>query len=181
MKIGGREIKGKNRKTVVLPREGSEPVVLVAEAVSDIARINDLLVMPEPPVIRKGSEVIKNFKDEGYQQQVMNYNAQRMAWIIVQSLIPSNIEWDTVDMDDTSTWKNYVKDFREAGLTDVEIGHITNAVLEANSLDDSKLEAARQVFLRGQAAAKNTSGPSTPAPSSPSGTPVNDSESSPQE
>lgn len=176
MKIGGREIKGKNRKTVVLPREGSEDIVLVAEAVTDLQRIEDYVPFPEPPIVRKGSEVIKNHNDPGYQEQVLNYNITRMAWIVIESLKPSNIEWDRVKEDDPSTWKKYVDDFRDAGIGDIELGYITGAVLEANALDNEKLEAARQVFLRGQAVAKNTSGPNTPVPSSPSGTLVNDSE-----
>lgn len=177
MKIAGREVKGKNRKTVVLPREGQDPIVFVAEAISDFGRLNDFLPVPEPPVVTKpGGVVEKNFKDKGYQQQMINYNTRRMAWVFLQSIKPSNIEWATVDENDPSTWTNYLKELQEAGFSAIEIGRIGDAVLEANCLDEDKLEAARQVFLRGQAAArKDSSGQNTPAQSSQSGEPVSDS------
>jgi len=164
MKIGGREIKGKNRVTVVFPREGGEDIAFIAEAVSDFSRINEFINMPEPPVIQKpGGVVEKNFNDSGYKAQIDSYNITRMAWIVLESLKPSKIEWDTVDMDNPSTWTNYTKDLEQAGFSDIEINLIGNAVLEANALDEEKLEAARKVFLHGQVEAeKSTSGQRTP-------------------
>lgn len=179
MKIAGRVVKGKNRVTKVFPRGDSEPIVIIAEAVSDISRVNDYLKIPEPPVIVKAGEPapVKNFKDPGYQEQMINYNARQMAWVVLESLKPSDIEWETVDMEDPSTWLNYKVEMENAGFSAIEINHIGNAVLEANALDEEKLEAARQVFLLGQAAAqKSTSGQSTQAQNSQSGTPASDSE-----
>ena len=183
MKIQGREIKGKNRVTKVFPREGEAPIVIVAEAVSDLSRIDEYLVYPEPPVaLGKGGEKIKNHDDPGYKQQVIHYNVRRMAWLVLESLKPTGIEWDTVKIDDPSTWTNYNQELQDAGFSAVEISMIGNAVMEANALDEDKLEAARQVFLRGQAAAaKSTSGRSTEQPSSQSGEPASESEPDHQE
>lgn len=178
MKIAGRVIAGKNRKTVVIPREDQEPIVFIAEAISDFDELNQYMVYPEPPiVVGKGGEKLKNHKDPGFEQQVLNYNIKRMAWIVLKSLEPSNIEWQTVDMQDPKTWTNYSKELREAGFSIIEINLICDAVLEANALDEDKLEAARQVFLRGQAGAKSTSGPNTSQGNSQSGKPVEESES----
>ena len=70
MKIAGREVKGKNRKTLVLPREGEESIIIIAEAVSDLTRLEDFLPIPKPPiVVGKGGVEMKNHKDPGYQQQ----------------------------------------------------------------------------------------------------------------
>jgi len=63
---------------------------------------------------------------------------------------------------------------REAGFSVSELNRITNAALQANALDEEKIEAARQVFLRGPVEAKSTNGPSTPQPSSSSGSPAQD-------
>lgn len=178
MKINGRVVQGKNRVVRVFPRHGEEPIVIIAEAVSDLGRVLDILTPPIPPVIQKAGEAPqKNFDDPGYQQQVINHNALENAWLLLESLKPSNIEWQTVKMDKPKTWLNWKKEFQDAGFCGMEIAHIVDAVNEANALDESKLEAARQVFLRGQAAAqKSTSGQNTQPQSSPSGTPVSVSE-----
>jgi hypothetical protein len=84
-------------------------------------------------------------------------------------------------MEDPGTWANYVDELKSAGFSSVEVNHIGNAVVAANALDEEKLDAAREVFLRGQAAASDTSGPNTPAQNSQSGKPANDSESDLQE
>lgn len=163
MKLNGREVKGKNRKTIVLPREGQPSLVFIAEAVSDFERLNQYLALPEPPVKQlAGGAVEKLTKDPGYQEQMIHYNTRFMAWVFLESLKPSNIEWETVDMEDAKTWTNYRQEMQDAGISGHEMNLIANAVSEANSLDADKLEAARQVFLRGQEGAlKNTSGQNT--------------------
>ncbi len=182
MKIGGREITGVNKVTLVLPRENGEDIVLIAKAIQDLDAVDEFLQTPKPPAaLGPGSETIYNHKDPSYLAAMLLYNTKRMAWIVLESLRENNIEWDTVDMEDSGTWANYVDDLKGAGFSSIEINHIGNSVVEANALDEEKLNAAREVFLRGQAAANDTSGPSTPALNSQSGKPVNDSESDPQE
>lgn len=182
MKIRGREIQGVNKVTLVLPREDDEDIVLVAKAIQELDQVDEFLIAPKPPVaLGKGGEKVYNHKDPGYVQQLFDYNAKRMAWIVLHSLRDNDIEWDTVDLSNPSTWCNYVDELKAAGFSSIEINHIGNAVAEANALDEAKLDAAREVFLRGQAAAKSTSGPSTPAQNSQSGTPASESESDPQE
>jgi len=151
MKIKGREIKGPNRVTLVLPREDSEDIVIIAEAIVDMDGANKYLTMPLPPAVMKPSGKELNFSDKGYLTQLESYNVKKMAWIVLESLKASEIEWDTVVMDDPSTWANYNKELQEAGFSEIEINRIGNAVMQANALDEDKLEAARQSFLRGQA------------------------------
>ena len=161
MKIAGREINGPNKVTLVLPREDEDDIVIVAQA-CNFDEVEEMLVEPEPPVRVVKGEAIKDFKDAGYLQQLENYNLRRMAYIVLKSLAPSNIEWETVDMQDPKTWLNYNKELQEAGFSTVEINRIGVAVMQANALDEEKLEEARKVFLRGRAAAeKDTSGQST--------------------
>ncbi len=181
MKIRGREIQGVNKVTLVLPREDDEDIVIIAKAVQDLDKIDEFVVAPKPPVaLGKGGAKVYNRQDPGYLKQLMDYNTKRMAWIVLESLRDNDIEWKTVDLEAPNTWYNYVDELKASGFSSVEINHIGNAVLEANSLDEEKLNAAREVFLRGQAAAKSTSGLDTQAQSSPFGTPANDLESDPQ-
>lgn len=163
MKINGRKVEGKNRVVRVFPRYEQEPIVIVAEAITDLSRVNDLLPPPVPPVVqRAGESPEQDLSDPGYQEQVISHAAKQNAWMVLETLKPSNIEWTTINMEKPKTWLNWRKEFEEAGFSAMEIGLIIGAVNEANALDEEKLEAARQVFLRGQAAAqKSTSGQST--------------------
>jgi hypothetical protein len=70
----------------------------------------------------------------------------------LKSIEPSQIEWETVDMDKPTTWPKWVDELQENGLSEVEVGRIINAVLAANSLDEKKIEEARKSFLHGQGA-----------------------------
>lgn len=168
MKIRGREISGPNRVTLVLPREGEEDIPIIAQAILDMDEMDKFVVAPKAPAIQKPGGIIEyNFKDKGYLDQLAQYNIKKMAWIVLKSLEPSEIDWDQVDMENPSTWLNYQKELRESGFSEIEVNRICNICMQANALDEAKLEAARQSFLRGQAEAeKSTSGPSTPTQTS---------------
>lgn len=164
MKIAGREIKGPNRVTLVLPRENDEDIVIIAEAIADMSEFDKYMEAPKPPAkMIKGGGVEYDHDDEGYKEQLNNYNIKRLAWMVLKSLEPSQIEWAEVDIDKPSSWLKYQDEMKQAGFSSIEVNRVCNAVMEANCLDENKLESARQVFLRGQAQApKNTNGQSTP-------------------
>ena len=92
--------------------------------------------------------------------------------MIVKSLEPSNVEWDTVNVADPRTWKNWSTDLRGGGLSDIECQRVMNLVLEANCLDEAKLKKAREVFLAGEAAKAASSGLPTEPQNTPSGAPA---------
>jgi len=161
MRIGGVEVNGPNEVLLVLPREEGD-IIIKARAVLDMDVFEEICPEPKPPALRTKDGVEPNIKDPGFKQQMANYNEKRLAFIVVKSLEPSEIEWDTVDPDNPESLENWQEDFRNAGLATVEINRIIQIVMEANALDESKLEAARQVFLRGQRqAAEKSSGQAT--------------------
>lgn len=151
MKIAGRKIEGPNRVTLVLPREGQEDIVIVAQAIIDMGAFDKFVQAPLPPTITKAGGVVEsNFADKGYQDQLATYNIKKLAFIVLKSLEPSDIEWETVDLENPSTWDGYITEMKQAGFSDIEINRIGNICMEANALDEAKLDAARQSFLRGQ-------------------------------
>ena len=89
-------------------------------------------------------------KDATYRQVLASWSQQRLGYMVLKSLEPSQIEWDTVKEDDPQTWKNWSADLRNGGLSDMECHRVMNLVLEANCLDEAKLKKAREVFLAGQ-------------------------------
>ena len=95
--------------------------------------------------------------------------------MVIKSLEPSGIEWVKTNVSDPSTYTEWSDELKMAGLSDVEVNRIIMCVMQANSLDEDKLKAAREVFLLGEEEAQNaSSGPSTEQPSTPSGEPASD-------
>ena len=169
MKIGGIEVSGPNEEILVLPRLGAD-VVIRAKSVSDMTGFEAVAKVPKAPgkYTKNGFEPL--LEDVTYLQKVDHYNNLRMAYMILKSLEASEIEWETVDIENPKTWLGWDKELREAGMSDIEINRIVMCVMQANSLDESKLEQARELFLLGlEAGAKNTSGPQTEPESTPSG------------
>ncbi len=176
MKIGGRTVEGPHEEILVLPR-GENPIVIRAKAVLDLDEFETICPEPKPPGKLTKEGWVPNKDDPSYRQLVSMHTDKRIAYMVIRSLEPSEIEWDSVKIEDPRTWLNYIKDFREAGLATVEINRIIQLVMVANALDETKLEEARKVFLLGQRPAPDQySGQNSEQPNSPSGEPANASE-----
>lgn len=52
---------------------------------------------------------------------MLAHGRRRVAYMVVKSLEPSEIEWDTLDPDNPKTWTNYAEDLRNAGLSEEEV------------------------------------------------------------
>lgn len=165
MKIGGVEVKGPAEEILILPRLDGD-IVIRARAVTEFEDFQEQFKEPKPPVLMTPKGAIPDLKDEGYLQQKANHEQLQHAFLMLKSLEPSEIEWETVNMDDPKTWPNWKEELLAAGLSAVELARIQNTVAAANCLDEGKLEKAREVFLRGlEEQAKLSSGQSTEQPS----------------
>jgi hypothetical protein len=149
MKIGGVDPKTLPvEETLVLPR-GDQIMVFRAAGLKDMTEFNRLCPEPVPPKKLTKDGAVSDTDDPNYRAESAAYGKRRWGYIAVHSLIPSEIEWDTVKLDNPTTWSNYEDDLKNAGLTAAECNRITGLVLEANSLDEAKLQQARATFLRG--------------------------------
>jgi hypothetical protein len=152
MKIGGVEVT-KCEEVLVLPRPGDD-LVFKAQAVPNMEEFDTLCPKPEPAKrLVKGGKKEDHITDE-YVRQIEQWGERRYAYICVKSLEPSEIEWGEVDPKKPSTWPKWIEELREAGLSDVELNRVQTLVLDANALNEAKLKAARESFLRGQGADK---------------------------
>lgn len=175
MKIGGKLVTP-NEEVLILPRTLGDNIVIRAVAV-DMDSFEDMYPKPQLPkrIVRGGVE--DNPDSPAYIEAITSWGDRRFEYMVLKSLEPSDIEWETVKMDKPATWKNWTKELQEAGFATTECNRIINCVLTANSLNEAKLVAAREAFLRGQgAAAAKSSGPDTEQPSTQSGTPAKDGE-----
>lgn len=174
MKINGVKVSGPAEEVLVLPRPTAEDIVFRAKAVMEFSEFDNRCPFPKPQKKLVAGGWKESLDDPEYQRAVNEHGNLRFAWLILKSLEPSNIEWDTVNMGQPSTWGNWQKDLANAGLTVTEINRVVNCVCSANSLDEQKLEAARQLFLRGLAKASEEQSCQNSAPqNTQSGEPAN--------
>jgi hypothetical protein len=173
MKIGGVIVDGPSEEVLVLPRPTSPggDIVIRCRAVLDMTHFHNMC--PEPkakPMLVKGG-FKPNEKDPGYLEQSKQYAQLRFAYIALKSLEPSDIEWEKVIMDQPNTWAKWEGELKEAGLSAIEINRVVACIMQANSLDEDKLEKARESFLLGMAEVptEKSSGQDTEPPSTPSG------------
>ena len=146
---------------LVLPR-GTSQIVFRARGLKDMSEFNAICPLPKAPGKLTKDGFVPNTSDVTYQQVMAQWGAKRLGYMVIKTLEPSEIEWDTVDIANPLTWGNWEADMKSAGLSQFECNRVTALVLEANSLDDDKIEKARAVFLAGQAAeAESCSGPAT--------------------
>lgn len=151
MKIGGVEVQGPCEEVLVLPRLTGD-IAFRARAVLDMDMFNKLVPEPQAPGIRTKDGFRPNVKDENYMKMLEHYAEQKLSYIIIKSLEPSEIEWDKVKLEDPGTWHGWTEELKTAGISDIECNRIVGCVMMANSLDEAKLRQARENFLRGQEA-----------------------------
>jgi len=150
MKIAGIDPKTLPPEDIlVLPRSGGN-ITFTARGLPDMDEFNKLCPEPTPPTINMATGPQPDLKDAGYTSQVAEHTKRRWAYITVKSLEPSAIEWDTVVLDQPGTWVNWENDLKANGFTAVECNRVFGLILSANSLDERKIQKARELFLAGQ-------------------------------
>lgn len=151
MKYKGKEVKGPNEELVIIPRGNEqEDFVFICRAVMGYEVFDSLVTEPKPPmIIRKGEKGSSPLLDDpDYLKAIREHDKKRLSWLICTSLAATkDLEFETVIMDDSSTWNNYYEELQDAGFTSTEIGRITRGVMIANSLDQKKIDEARASFL----------------------------------
>ena len=149
MKIGGITVTPPSEKFLVLEREGGD-IIFRALAVPDFDEFEAQCPEPTAPKrMVKGSWEIDT-DNKPYREAVAQYTERKLAYLAIRTLEPSEIEWETVDINKPSTWRNWREDLHKAGVTNVELNHLMNLVWEANALDEEKLKAARESFALGR-------------------------------
>lgn len=154
MKINGKQIKGPNVETIVIPR-GDDFIVFKAEAVLDYKPFEEMVPMPAPPqVLFRGETVSKpNYEAPAYKEAMGKRSLLKYHWMIIKSLsVTEGLEWEVVNLQEPSTWTQVETEFQNSGFTPLEINKIFEGVLTANGMNEEKLEWARKSFLARQAA-----------------------------
>lgn len=161
MKIGGVELKGPNIEVLVIPRPDGD-IVIKAQTIKNFKEFEALVKVPTAPGVRSRDGFKRDLKDPTYLADSQRYEDMKFAYMVIKSLEPSEIEWETTNLGKPSTWLGWAEELQEAGLSEVETNKIVVTVLAANSLDERKMQAARDSFLRGlEVEESDTFGPQT--------------------
>jgi hypothetical protein len=155
MKIDGKEIdKSPNSELIVIPRGGREPVVMTAQAVLDFDEFDQLCPKPEAKYLtKKGGKKELDVEDKGYLAATRDYARKQTYYMFVKSLMlgTPSIEFNLIKLEVPDTWLMFEKEFRQSGFSPGEINYILNKIMDANTLNEAKIEAARASFTHSQA------------------------------
>lgn len=149
MKIGGIEIDGPNTDVLVLPRSKGN-VVFTGLAIHDFDEFDKIVPVPRPPRVLKKNVTVDDMQDPGFAQQRTAYEVLRFAYMMIKTLEPSKIEWSIVKLEDPSTWLSWADELSE-NLSIFEQRKVIDFVHEVNTLDQGKIDEARNAFLHGLA------------------------------
>jgi hypothetical protein len=175
MKIGGVDPRTLPKEEILVLPRGDQEIVFRAVGIPDYEEFNKLCPEPKPPgkLTKDGWE--PNEDDPDFKSVLAAHNAKRLAWMVITSLTPSDIEWETVDPAKPSTWTKWQDEMKASGLSQVECNRVLQLVFQANCLDEEKLKRAREVFLLGQQPVPaEFSGQNIAPASTPSGEPASE-------
>lgn len=158
MRYKGKQLSAPKPEVLVIPRE-DEDIVFQAQAVMDYSPFELISPEPEPPEkMLPGGKKTKDFQHPAYQERMADWMKKRQLWLILESLkVSEGVEWETVDLNDPETYENYWDELAKSGFNEMERAMIRNLALKANSVDDQKMEEARQRFLQSRGASSEGS------------------------
>lgn len=154
MKYKGKVITPPSPEIVAFARTEAtgEPsdLVFVLKPVLDFTEFEGLCPEPLAPSMLKPGQIApeKNFEDPTYKEQVQIWLKNRINWICLETIAVGDIVWETVVTTDPSTWENFKSELKtDAQLTPQQIQHLVNRILTVNSIDEKKMNEARERFL----------------------------------
>jgi hypothetical protein len=151
MKIQGKSISGPEVDVLVIPRKSGD-ILFKAQSVLDYDAFEALCPAPHPPeTLRPGGGKglrTRNLEAPEFLKALDDWSEKRTYWMILKSLEATpDLEWETIKMDDPSTWSNYEKELKSAGFSMLEITRILNLVTGVCGLDQRKIDEATARFL----------------------------------
>jgi len=174
VKIQGKKLDGPNIEVVVIPRQSGD-IVFKAKAVLDYEACDKLNPQPQAPkMLLRGGETRENVEDPKYKVAIDEWATRKFYWMLLESLTATDsLEWETVKMDDPSTWGGYKDEMKASGFSLGEIARVEMCVTDACGLNQAKIDEATKRFLAGQAQAPDAqSSQSSEHKTTPSGEPV---------
>lgn len=150
MLINGERINVPFRQEIRFPRVEGD-IVFKAEAISVSEHFEKYCPAVEPKIERDlNNQIVKvHFDDPKYVAAVQERNDKKFDLQVIKSI--TNVVWETVDLEDSSSWKNWKKEALQSGLSDLEIIDLINRVFDTLRPSASLVKEQRESFLAEQA------------------------------
>lgn len=151
MKRNGKPIDAPKPIEVPILRAGEEPLIFKCATVLDYTEFFKVNPSPEAPTVRRpGQQPVTDVNDPDYQAAVSAWAESKTLWMFLKSMAATEwLEWETVDMSDPSTWGNYEKEMAAAGMTEIDCARVHHGIMEANGLNQLKIDEAFNSLLAG--------------------------------
>lgn len=149
MLINGQKVNVPFSMEFKIPRP-DEDIIFTAKAVSVEEEYRAKCKQPEPPVTVDIKTKAKTFEydDRGFKEAYRDWSYKSVDLQVLRSL--EGIIWESVDMEDSNTWKNWRKECADAGFSQQEIGTIIRKVTEAQEPSPELIKEIRESFLAGK-------------------------------
>lgn len=153
MKINGKEIQKQGIETVVFPRTDGD-LVFKAQPITSFEDFDKLCPAPKAPeLLKPGGIRIEDVEHPEYKKALGIWAEKRSNWMLIQSLSATpGLTWDTVNLSDSETWKNFAEELTKCGLSAFELSKLFDIIITACGLTQSKIEEATKRFLAGPVA-----------------------------
>jgi hypothetical protein len=152
MKYNGRKLEAPALVTLVFPRGNDEALVFRLAAVLDYKEFEAVCPQPKPPEkILRGGARQPDFSSPDFIRDMDTWAGRKTKWMLLKSLQATpELQWEKIDMADPGSWDKLEEELKESGFSEAEQVRLLNAAMEANSLDERKLEEAREGFFSGR-------------------------------
>lgn len=149
MLINGERVNVPYRQNITFPRVEGD-LVFTAEAVSVAEHFDRLCPPIEPKITRdKDNNIVKvHVDDDGYIRAIQDRNDKKFDLQVIKSL--TNVVWETIDLEDPSSWKNWKKEALSTGLSDLEVIDLVNKVFDTMRPTAALIKEQRESFLATQ-------------------------------
>lgn len=149
MKLASFTPTGPNIVEAVIPRPNGQAIMFKCQAVLDYSDFDTLCPVPKPPVrVYSNGRQELDYDDAKYKEKSEKWGKFRLGFVLMRSLAATEgLEWEHAKLGDPETWLNIENEFRSLFMTDAEIRYVIECVMEANSLNEDKLDEARKSFL----------------------------------
>ena len=150
MKMNGKIIAGPTPEVIVIPK-GETEYIFQAMPVLNYDEFDKICPVPTPPqIVKRGGEKVNDYEDKDYNTNLTTWAQNKNSWLILTSLqATEGLEWDTVNMAEPDTWKNYEAELK-VNFTEIEISLIMDKVHDACGLNQTKIDEATKRFLAGR-------------------------------
>lgn len=151
MKFNGKTLTPAEPELFVIPH-GEDLLPFRIQAVGSFKEFNTLCPEPKPPMrLYRGEKQSRPYlEDKNYQKAIEHHGALRMAWLAIESLKATDLEWERVKLDDPTTWELWREELEES-LSEITVLTLMGKIAEVNGMDDKKYKEAKDLFIQSQA------------------------------